>query len=256
MADRADVRNNVKNIIGRQASGLDTNINTYIDIAVELLTNVVASVYDEAEYEHTVSSADISGNVSSYLLPSETKGIVSGSFIDTSGTEDIWYPIRSISPRDEHSPLKYGAGADTITGGEGSRFDLSSGTITFMPSTSAGRSVQTRVNQTGRPEVMYRIGRNLHVFPRPGSDEENDKIHLVLQVKPDALADDDATNTITTNYPRVLEMLVAGLFYAGYFKDQGNGSFFVSQAATLVSAFAEQDEVNKLQNITLGFSRA
>lgn len=255
MADRENIRDGVKNIVGRQATGIDTVINEYIDIGVELISNIVTSIYDEAIYEHTISQVDVDANTDSYLLPTGTGRIISASYVDKSQTEDVFYELEVKSPADEGKPLKYGFGREGITGGAGSSFDFSSDTRTFLPTSHRSNTTQTRVNQDGRPEMAYVVGQNLHVFPRPGDDEVNDKLRIIITIRPDVLTDDSSTNTITTNYPEALKVLSAGLFYSGYFKDLANGGFFVQQAGSLVASFASKDEANKFQNITLGFSR-
>lgn len=255
MADREDIRDGVKTIIGRQASGVDTAINEYIDIANELISNTVTSIYDEAIYTHVISQVEVDADTESYVLPTGTGRIISASYVDKSQTEDVFHELRIISPGDEGKPLKYGFGREGQTGAAGSSFDFSTQPRTFLPTSHRSNTSHTRVNQDGQPEMAYVVGKNLYVFPRPGNDEVNDEIRLIVTRRPDLLTTDSSTNTITDNYPEALTVLAAGLFYSGYFKDISNGGFFIQQAGSLVASFANKDEANKFQNITLGFSR-
>lgn len=255
MATRSDIRTGVKNKLERSPSNIDATIDEYIDMAVELFSNTLTAVQDEAEYQYTISQSDVDNNVESYTLPTDTKVVMDATYVNTSGSEDVFYDIRLISPLDINSVRKFGLeGFESAAAGE--RFDFNIQTPTFLPSGVRSRfDGARRVNRKGRPRVAARIADKLHVHPRPGDPEVGDIIRIMVQLKPTALTGDSDTNTITNNYPQTLEAYVTALTQYYAFNNYPAGDRWMQQASLMLSSFARQDEINKLVNIPLGFSR-
>ena len=253
--DRSQIRDAVKDVIGRSTANIDTVLDKYIDIAVELFGNVIDSVYDEERHQHTIDSNDITNSIDNWKLPSTTKGILSAAFVEKSGTEKSFYPIKIVSPMLLTDMKRFGGSSsgEFVAGG---KFNWNTQTPTFLPSTSRGtRGRATRVDRPGQPTHASRIGTNIHVYPRPGDQELGDEIRLLLQVRPKTLLNDTDRNTITDNYPQALVTYVAASFTGGYFRDLTTAQFFLNQATTLLQSFATKDEISKLVGVGFNFSR-
>lgn len=255
MADREEIRTGVKTKITRNPSGIDSKINEYIDMAVELFSSTLSAVHDDYEYEYTVTQGHVDSDVESYDVPDRTKMIWDINWVDTGGTEDAIYPIRMVSPVDLYDAKKHGFGhssGDSVAAG--GRFDLNVDTNVFVPS-GARMGRATRVNQTGRPQMAARVGDKLYVYPRPGDTEVGDRIRIFVGLKAEPLTLDADTNTITNNYPETLEAYVAALTEYYVFKDYPAGDKWLQQASLMLTSFATQDEINQLVNIPLSYSR-
>lgn len=246
MATRLDIENNVKTLTGRNFSGIDTLLHFLVNSCVELFGNNITSVYDEQEWTHTITQTEIDNKTDNYILPGNTKTILSAAFIDDqSSTEKLYYPLDIKSPLDRYSLSTRG-----YSFGGYPSFDYTNN-ITFpawtMPRTG-------RVDYATIPQVCHRLGANLFVYPRPGQNELNKKIYLMLGVYPAALNNDTDTNSITTYYPQTLVWYVTALFWV-HLGDAQRAAQALQVASAMMTAFATQDEISKLMNITLQISR-
>ena len=241
--DRSNIVSKVKSIIGRNFTGIDDVIKDLINVAVELMGNTVQSVYDESVYTHTISSGEVSAKTDEYNLPTRVKVILDAYYIDVSSTDEVYYPI------DIRSPIEFDEGSQIIGGMGRPSFNYSSDTITFGHNYSTGNA--SRADYTGIPRLGYRVGNTFHVYPRPGSSEQDNKIRLMLGLFPAELQADGDRNTITKNYPMALITYVCALFWSMHMNDMQRGAQALATAQLLLASFAKQDEVNKLVNITM-----
>lgn len=243
--DRSNVVTKVKSIIGRNFSGIDDVIKDLINVAVELMGNTVQSVYDESVYTHTITSGEVSAKTDEYNLPNRIKVILDAYYIDVSGSEEVYYPIDIRSPIEFNESSKY---TPSVKYGRPS-FNYASDTIKFGH--SYHQSGASRADYTGIPQLGYRVGNTFHVYPRPGSSEQDNKIRLMLGLFPQELQSDGDKNSITQNYPMALITYVCALFWSMHMNDLQRGAQALATAQLLLASFAKQDEVNKLVNITM-----
>ena len=243
--DRSNIRTKIKSIIGRNFSGIDTVINDLINIAVELFGNTVQSVYDEFVYTHTITSGEVTAKTDEYNLPNRTKVILDAYYIDVSGSDDVYYPIHLRSPIDFNESGNY---TPSVKYGRPT-FDYSSDTIKF--GVSYNTSGATRADYTGIPQQGYRVNNAFHVYPRPGSSEQDNKIRLMLGLFPADLQSDSDKNSITKSYPQALITYTAAMFWGMHMNDAQRAAQYLSTAQLLLASFAKQDEINKLVNITM-----
>lgn len=244
MATRSDIRTSIKTIFNRNPADIDTVLNTLIDTGVELFSNMIASVNDEEIWQRTISSADISGNINNWQLPTYHKGILSATHIDVSGSDDRLTPFKIISPRDSHRAAEIDQDGsytqpDTFPSG-GWRWDYGKGRGSY------GRGM-SRIE--GRPRIAWQIGKNIFVYPRPDSNEENNIIELVINVKPEDLDADGDSNTITNNYPQALIHYVCALAWI-YYDAQTKAQSHLQIAAKLLEEFADSDEIQKILQVS------
>jgi len=241
--DRSNIVTKVKSMCGRNFTGIDTVIKDLINVSVELFGNMVSSVYDEFVYTHTISSGEVSSKTDEYNLPNRTKMILDAYYIDVSGSDEVYYPIHLRSPIDFDSAVSHGT-----TYGRPS-FDYGSDTLKFGPGYMSSRS--TRADYQGIPQSGYRVNNAFHVYPTPGSSEQDNKIRLMLGMYPADLQEDGAKNSITKNYPQALITYTAALFWLLHMNDAQRGQQTLGLATMILQSFATQDEVNKLVNITI-----
>ena len=243
--DRSNIVTKVKSLIGRNFSGIDTVITDLINVAVELFGNTVSSVYDEYTYTHTISSGEVSAGTDEYNLPNRTKVILDAYYIDVSGSDDVYYPIDIRTPVELNEAGKY---APSVKYGRPS-FNYATDTIKFgAPYGSAGA---TRADYTGIPQMGYRLNNAFHVYPTPGSSEQDNKIRLMLGMFPADLQADGDKNSVTKSYPQALITYTAALFWGLHMNDVGRAQQFLTTAQLLLASFAKQDEINKLVNISI-----
>ena len=243
--DRSNIRTKVKSIIGRNFSGIDTVINDLVNIAVELFGNTIQSVYDEFVYTHTITSGEVTAKTDEYNLPNRTKVILDAYYIDVSGSEEVYYPLHIRSPLDFNESSNYQLGT---TYGRAS-FDYATDTLKFGPGYMSSRA--TRADYEGVPQLCYRVNNALHVYPRPGSTEQDNKIRLMLGLFPADLQSDSDKNSITKSYPQALITYTAALFWGLHMNDAQRAQQYTATAQVLLQSFARQDEINKLVNVTI-----
>lgn len=257
MSTLADVRAGVKLKVGREfnSTEMDDVLDEYINMSIEVFGNLISNVYDEFLYQHTITSGEISSETNRWLLPTGIKAIADVRIIDPTGTESIYYPISIISNIDMWDTERYGLGGGSARS-EGAYFDYGSDTVTFVPSQyrTSRRNTAKRVDRDGRPELCTRIGSYLEVFPRPSTAEENWIIQMLLHEKPQSLSVDGDTNTITEQFPETLEAYVSALLLNLYYRNTIAGTSWLQQAATMLQAFATQDEINQLMGTVLEFN--
>ena len=243
--DRSNIVTKVKSLVGRNFTGIDTVIKDLINVANELFGNTVQSVYDEFVYTHTITSGEVSAKTDEYNLPNRTKVILDAYYIDVSGSDDVYYPIDIRSPIDFNESGSYGK----VQRAGRPSFDYSSDTIKFGASYNGGGA--TRADYTGIPQLGYRVNNAFHVYPRPGSSEQDNKIRLMLGMFPADLQSDSDKNSITKSYPQALITYTAALFWGLHMNDATRAQQFLTTAQLLLASFAKQDEINKLVNITM-----
>lgn len=243
--DRSNIVTKVKSLVGRNFTGIDTVITDLINVANELFGNTVSSVYDEFVYTHTISSGEVSSKTDEYNLPNRTKVILDAYYIDVSGSDEVYYPIDLRSPIEFNEAGKYGP-----TGGYGRpAFDYSTSTVKFGAPYGQGRA--SRADFSGIPTMGYRVNNAFHVYPTPGSSEQDNKIRLMLGMFPSDLQADGDKNSITKSYPQALITYTAALFWGLHMNDAARAQQFLTTAQLLLASFAKQDEINKLVNITM-----
>lgn len=241
--NRTGIRNVIKSVIGRNFTGIDTVLDNLLNIANELFGNMVSCVYDEFVYTHTITSGEVSAKTDEYNLPDRTKLILDAYYIDVSGSDDVYYPIHMRSPIDFDSAMSHGTAYGRPS------FDYGSDTLKFGPGYMSSRS--TRADYQGIPQSGYRVNNAFHVYPMPGSTEQDNKIRLMLGMFPKELTDDAHSNSITENYPQALITYTTALFWLLHMNDAQRGQQALGLATMLLQSFATQDEVNKLVNITI-----
>ena len=200
---------------------------------------------DEFVYTHTITSGEVTAKTDEYNLPNRTKVILDAYYIDVSGSDDVYYPIDIRSPIDFNEADSYGRVQRT---GRPS-FDYSTDTIKFGASYNSGGA--TRADYTGIPQLGYRVNNAFHIYPRPGSSEQDNKIRIMLGMFPADLQSDSDKNSITKSYPQALITYTAALFWGLHMNDAQRTQQFLTTAQLLLASFAKQDEINKLVNITM-----
>ena len=203
------------------------------------------SVYDEFTYTHTITSGEVTAKTDEYNLPNRTKVILDAYYVDVSGSDDVYYPIHLRSPIDFNEAGNY---TPSIKYGRPT-FDYSSDTIKF--GVSYNTSGATRADYTGIPQQGYRVNNAFHIYPRPGSSEQDNKIRLMLGLFPADLQSDSDKNSITKSYPQALITYTAAMFWGMHMNDAQRAAQYLTTAQLLLASFAKQDEINKLVNITM-----
>lgn len=251
---RGDIRTAIKTMIGRNFSGIDAVLNEYINTTVELFSSIVSSVYDEQEWEHTITQADVNNKVESYELPANSKQLLDVFYIDVSGTERLYYPITIISPIELDETSRKGI-VGSFTMSEGGLYDYTSAHVT-LPRQVYGDF--GRVDFAGIPRVCARKGNRLFVYPRPGTREVGNKIRIFIGTRPSLLTADTgegSTNTITDKYPRALMLYTIAMFWSLYLRDLQTGQQWLQHAVNALQAFARADEIAKLSNAVIHIGR-
>jgi hypothetical protein len=246
--NRSDIRTIVKNITGRNFTGIDTVLNNLIDTAVELFGSTISSVYEEEEWSHTITQAEVDSKTDNWLLPSSTKQILKATVINPKGTEKVYFPLEIVSPMDWYDigkldayqvrQLSYDYTVQTPRLGDGLRVRYSG-----------------RVDYATIPRFCTRINENLFVFPRPSKNEVDWIIKVLLAVRPSALTSDTSTNIITDKFPYALIWYVGALFWLHHLNDVQRGQTFMQTASLLMTSFATQQEISKLSSITFKVAR-
>lgn len=239
---RLDIRNKVKSIVGRNFTGIDDVLNNLIDTAVELFSSTVSSIYDEEQWEHTITSAEVSSKIDNWSLPTTAKTLLSATIIEPKSSGDVYYPVEIVSPMDW-----YDIGKLYIPSVKTS-FDYTTETPTFGE--HIRQTSSKRVDISGIPRYCTKIGNNLYVYPRPSTREIGWKLRILLAVKPKKLTSDTDTNTITEHYPEALVWYVASLLWLAHLGDRQRGEAFLNTASLLLTSFATQQEISKLIGIT------
>jgi hypothetical protein len=247
MATLADIRTTIGNITGRTITGNAANINTLINVVSELVSNTVASIYDEAEWQHTFTSVEIAANADNWTLPQSPpiKQLLKASVIATNTTEKVYFPVKILSPIDWSSvgELNVPPGWGGIPG-----YDYSANPITFPAYLFASSE---RVNYATIPKFCTRIGSNLYVYPRPSTNETNWELHIWIAQHLNTLVNDTDTNSLTVYHPNTLAMLTAALFWMIYLGDIPRGQQCLAIATTMMQSFAKTEEIAKLSNILI-----
>jgi hypothetical protein len=243
--NRTGIRNVVKSIVGRNFSGIDAVLDNLTNMAIELFGNTVSAVYDEFVYTHTITSGEVSAKTDEYNLPARTKMILDAYYIDVSGSDDVYYPIDIRSPIEFNEAGKY---SPSVQYGRPS-FNYATDTVKF--GSPYGGGAASRADFSGIPNMGYRVNNAFHVYPRPGTSQQDNKIRLMLGMFPKELTDDSHSNSITENYPQALASYTSALFWGLHMNDAGRAAQFLTTAQLLLASFAKQDEINKLVNITI-----
>jgi len=243
--NRTGIRNVVKSIIGRNFTGIDAVLDNLTNMAIELFGNTVSAVYDEFVYTHTITSGEVSAKTDEYNLPARTKMILDAYYIDVSGSDDVYCPIDIRSPIEFNEAGKY---SPSVQYGRPS-FNYATDTVKF--GSPYGGGAASRADFSGIPNMGYRVNNAFHVYPRPGTSQQDNKIRLMLGMFPKELTDDSHSNSITENYPQALASYTSALFWGLHMNDAGRAAQFLTTAQLLLASFAKQDEINKLVNITI-----
>lgn len=246
---RNEVTAVVKELVGRNWSGIDTTIYETINSVTELFGNSISAVYDEELWRHTFTTTDVSAEINSYELPSGIKYILNATAIDTTGDENVYYEMQAVSPIDAYKldrldkrgrPGFY-TGSKDISGSQ---------TITWNTFTGSQGSAVGRVDRTGIPKFYWRVGNNCYIYPRVSSEEVGWDLQITIAVKPDRLTT-DTSNTITTNYPYALAHFAAGILWGTRMGDTERANQHYLLAGQHLTAIATDQEISKLINMRI-----
>lgn len=254
MADLAGVRTDVKTWVGRDWSGINTVIDSAINASIEMFGRTLSAVYDEAQWEHTFDSVDTANDAENFALPLNTKYILNATMINPNGTnEDVYYPVRIVSPVDAYEIDALDArGSRTRYGFDTSVTDISaSKIITWNTFDKHEYFPKGRVDREGIPKFCWRIGNNVHIYPRNSENEEDWKLRILIATFPAELSADGDTNTITNNYPRALAHYAAGIVWGARLGDMQRATSEFAIAGQLLSTIAHEQEIAKLINIQM-----
>lgn len=250
MPSRSEIRTSVKTMIGRDFDGINTVLDEYIVDANEYFANSISAIYDIKLWEHEITSSDNSGDVNNWQLPVRLKGIQDAYYVDESADEKVFFKIDVVSPTAFYNDSRNPSSSRGAGFAAGQRVNWTS-SASLVPAYYRTRNV-ARVDWEGIPYKSSRIGQRFYVHPRPGAAEVGNKIRLTLQMKPDELTGDGSENTITTHYSRPLILYTAGMFWSLYYGNLQTGQLWLRRAGDAMAAFATQDEINKLINLTVG----
>lgn len=246
---RNEVTAVVKELVGRNWSGIDDTIYETINSAIELFGNSISAIYDEEIWKHTFTTTDVSAKINSYELPSGIKYILNGTVIDTTGDEDVYYEMEATSPIDAYKMDRldkrgrpgFYTGSKDITGYQ---------VVTWSTFTSSHGATVGRIDRSGIPRYYWRVGNNCYIYPRASSEEVGWDLQITIAVKPDRLTT-DTSNTITTNYPYALAHFAAGMLWGTRLGDteRANGQYLL--AGQHLTAVATDQEISKLINMRI-----
>jgi len=250
LATLAQVRTDVKAWLGRDWSGIDTIVDSAINSTIELFGRSISAIYDEAQWEHTFDSDDTTNDTDNFPLPTNTKYVLNATIINPDGTEDVYYPVKIVSPVDAYEigemDRRHRPGFDTTS------IDVSATKIiTFNTFTKGKTHAVGRRDREGVPEFCWRIGNNIWIYPRNSSSEEGWKLRLLIATFPAELSADGDTNTITLNYPRALAHYAAGTVWGARLGDMQRAQSEFTIAGQLLTQIARDQEISKLINIQL-----
>lgn len=243
---RNSVRDIVKEIVGRSYTGIDDTIYENINASIELFGGSISAIYDEETWRHTFDSSDTSNNTDNYALPDNIKYILAAYTIDPDGTEDVYHPLEKQSPI-------MASQADRVSGRSRPGFNTASrtyteGQITWRDGKERSSSAVQRVDREGVPEIYWRWGDNIYIYPRNSSSEEGWHLDVMLAMKP-AFLTSDTSNSITLNYPYALAHFASGLLWSTRFGDTQRAVNHFQIGGQLLSSIASEQEISKLINI-------
>lgn len=245
--DKATLITNIKNIVPRQPADIDNVIDVAINTGVELFGRMIEAIYDHDIWRHTIDSTDVNNNVDNWQLPARTKRILSAALIDTSQTENIEIPLAPASPKDHHSvgELALGVRRTPTFAETGWAFQTSD----YLASKGRGT-----YRKSGRPEIYWRVAKNVWVYPRPNSDEINNIIEIVVARRPPSLTNSGDTNTISDEFPYALIHYSAALVWF-HFGQESRGRIELQIAAKLLEEVATDEELQKLLQVDTMYLR-
>ncbi len=252
MAQFSNIRDNIYiNIKRTSTAAMDSVLNLAINSAIELIGHNIPLIYEEELWEHTITSGDVSNKVDNFLLPTKTKFIRTATLIDTTTAgEETFYPLLILSPDDAYDTDKVEGYRTGDIGYSTSGRDISvTGIWNLNTFRRGGVSTIGRSNRDGRPEMVYRIGKNIYIQPYSSSDYEDWNIRLLLVMYPDSLTANSDTNTITDNFPHTLMHFASGILWASHFHDQQRAQSEFQLGAQYLSEVATDDQLKKLVNM-------
>jgi len=253
VASLLDVRNNIYVNINRTSTAtMDAVLTLAINSACELIGHTISSIYEEEFWYHTYVTGDATSKTENFALPSTVKLIRFMDLVDTTTAgEEVYYPLLQLSPDDltdtnkvegyRSGNIGYTTSSRDITGSGGI---WSASTFSRGGLNSVGRS-----SRSGRPEIMARVGANLHVHPYISTDYVGWKLRGLLVMYPDVLSGDTDTNTITNKYPYALTHFASGILWASHFHDQQRAQAEFQLGGQFLSSIASDDQIKKLVNI-------
>ncbi len=236
--NRGQIKTQLKSLIRRNFSDIDTILEQCIDMAVELMGRNISAIYDEEEWFHTITNADHTNKINNWQLPSSFKKLLWVTLNDLSPDDDVHYPLNIISPYDQY---------ELFTGAGRSSFDYGVDTARIRDGISSG----ARIDFQMQPTCAWQLAGNLYVYPFPSSNEENWTIQAGLQVLPAALTADGESNTISINYPQALIFLAGTLFWGLHLNDPFRFQTWLQLTTTALTGVAKEQELSKLSNINL-----
>ena len=99
MATLSTVRTNVKTLLDRNFTTIDTVVDLAINSAIEWLGRNIPSIYEEELWEHTFDTDDTTNKTDNFQLPTNVNFIRTANLIDpTTPGSETYYPLLIISP--------------------------------------------------------------------------------------------------------------------------------------------------------------
>lgn len=245
----SEMRTVVKDLISHSTAGIDTTINTMLNMSIEAITQNVSAIYDEDLFYYTFTSDDVTNDNDNFAIPSNTKYIRSAAYIDLSGTEKQYKELRIISPDDLYAYDD--VDVPTTRGFVNTPQTDFSGSIRMgiFDSYSRGNSMRSRTNAEGEPRICYRLQNQVFVHPRPSTTEVGNQIELFLHKYCAPLTGDGQSNTISVNYPYTCIQYAVGLIWATKFNNIQRAQMCINIAAGNLQNVATAQEISKLINI-------
>lgn len=246
---RNEVTDVVKDLIGRNWTGIDATIYNTLNSVIELYGSSISAIYDEESWKHIFTTTDVSQEINAYELPTGTKYILNATVIDPTGEEATYYKVHIVSPKDSFDidSLDRSGRPGFYTNSR----DISGTQImTFNTFTGGGTSQVSRVDRSGIPRFVWRFGNNAYIYPRSSTAEVNWELRILVAKKPPTLTT-NTTNTITINYPFALAHFAAGILWGTRLGDDTRANQQYLLASQHLSAIATDQEISKLININL-----
>ena len=246
---RNEVASIIKDLVGRNWTGIDDTIYNTINSVVELFGSNITQIYDEEIWRHVFTSVDTSQQINAFEIPSNTKYVISGTIIDTTGDEDVYYEMLGTSPidsfkmdrLDKRNRPSFATGIKSIAGGE---------VMTFNTFDRGFYNQVGRVDRGGIPKFYWRFGNNVYIYPRNSVNEEGWEFRVLLAKKPPILTT-DTDNTITINYPYALAHFAAGILWGTRLGDDARANQQYLLAGQHLTSIATEQEISKLININI-----
>lgn len=225
--------------IGRSLGTDTTTIPAMVELASDLIGLAVSNVYDEQRWQHTIDQPDIDNKVGDWQIPSTTKFIKSASLVDTTGSDDIIYPLYKVS-NERWSKIN----SSTLVAPQR---NYNTNKPTFADIVGRGR-YSGRIDARGIPQFYTRIGNNIFVNPSPEQGTLNWEIRILLAIRPVSLVAGSTQNSLTINYERALALVASAMVLSHHLPDPLRARSQMNTASGLLQSIADENELSKLRD--------